>query len=205
MLQKNHCYEKMICITNRHLCQGDFYERIAQIAEWRPKAIILREKDLQEEEYEQMLSKCKDICKGRVPLYAHTFIKAAKKAGVEGIHLPLPALRNYIFNQETEQMQNEKSSRENSLSGMKVGVSIHSVTEAVEAQQLAASYVTAGHIFATDCKKGIPGKGLTFLQQVCQAVTIPVYAIGGMNEKNHLLAVKIGAAGSCMMSGFMKS
>ncbi len=67
-----------------------------------------------------------------------------------------------------------------------VGTSIHSVSEAVEAEKLGASYLTAGHIYVTDCKKGLPPRGLPFLQHVCQAVQIPVYGIGGIKiDKKH--------------------
>ena len=43
----------------------------------------------------------------------------------------------------------------------------------MEAERLGATYVTAGHIFTTDCKKGLPPRGLDFLKNVCDAVTIP--------------------------------
>ena len=81
-----------------------------------------------------------------------------------------------------------------------------SVEEAVEAVSLGASYVTAGHIFATDCKKGLPPRGLSFLKEVCETVSIPVYAIGGITfDKTQWNALKEqGASGACIMSGMMK-
>ena len=62
-----------------------------------------------------------------------------------------------------------------------IGTSVHSVEDAIKAEQLGATYMTAGHIFATDCKKGLPPRGLDFLKNVCDTVQIPVYAIGGIN------------------------
>ena len=44
-----------MCITNRHLCRGDFLEQVKRIANAKPDGIILREKDLQKEEYEKDL------------------------------------------------------------------------------------------------------------------------------------------------------
>ena len=61
-----------------------------------------------------------------------------------------------------------------------LGTSIHSVEDAKEAGRLGADYVFAGNIFETDCKKGLPGRGLEFLENVCKEVDIPVYAIGGI-------------------------
>ena len=74
----------------------------------------------------------------------------------------------------------------------------------MEAERLGAAYVTAGHIFTTDCKKGLPPRGLEFLTDVVNAVKIPVYGIGGIDEENITKIMECGAAGGCMMSGFMK-
>ena len=84
-----------------------------------------------------------------------------------------------------------------------VGTSVHSVDEAVEAEKMGVDYVIAGHIFETDCKKGLAPRGLDFLKQVCNAIKIPVYAIGGINADNINLVAKAGADGACIMSGFM--
>ncbi len=87
-----------------------------------------------------------------------------------------------------------------------VGCSIHSVEEAKEAQKLGATYLTAGHIYTTDCKKGLPPRGLDFLREVCNAVTIPVYAIGGIHAGTGqiLEVMECGASGACIMSEMMK-
>ena len=71
-------------------------------------------------------------------------------------------------------------------------------------RSLGANYITAGHIFETDCTKDIPGRGLDFLREVCSAVSIPVYAIGGISKDNFMKIQETGAAGACIMSGFMR-
>ena len=88
----------------------------------------------------------------------------------------------------------------------KIGISIHSVEEAKEAEQLGASYLTAGHIYATDCKRGLPPRGLGFLKEVCREVSIPVYGIGGIkfDEEQWNDMKKCGAVGGCVMSGMME-
>ena len=76
----------------------------------------------------------------------------------------------------------------------------------MEAERLGATYVTAGHIFTTDCKKVCRHVDLIFLKNVCDAVTIPVYGIGGIKidpqQWNSLK--KQGACGGCIMSGMMQ-
>ena len=75
-----------------------------------------------------------------------------------------------------------------------------------EAEQLGASYLTAGHIYATDCKRGLPPRGLGFLKEVCREVSIPVYGIGGIkfDEEQWNDMKKCGAVGGCVMSGMME-
>ena len=86
-----------------------------------------------------------------------------------------------------------------------VGVSVHSIEEAVFVQSRGAAYITAGHIFPTDCKKGLPPRGVDFLREICTEVHIPVYAIGGITPENIHLVKASGAAGVCVMSGLMKA
>ncbi len=61
-----------------------------------------------------------------------------------------------------------------------------------------------GNIFETDCKKGLKGKGLEFLEEAVLSTTVPVYGIGGITKENLTALLERGAAGGCMMSGFMK-
>ena len=63
-----------------------------------------------------------------------------------------------------------------------IGVSVHAANEALEAQSLGATYLTAGHIYATDCKKGLPPRGTAFLREICQTVSIPVGDDGALKR-----------------------
>ena len=181
---------ELLCVTNRQLCAGDFLERVAAIADQRPAGIILREKDLPEVEYEALARQVLEICKVRtVRCILHTFVAAAERLGADAIHLPLPVLR---------QLTAAERARFSVL-----GASCHSVEDALEARELRCTYITAGHVFATDCKKGLPPRGLDFLGQVCRAVDIPVYAIGGISAGNFADVLSAGAAGGCVMSGPM--
>ena len=71
------------------------------------------------------------------------------------------------------------------------------------AVQAGASQIILGTIFETDCKKGLPGRGLEFLENVCKEVDIPVYAIGGISPELFPAVLQAGAAGACVMSGPM--
>lgn len=182
---------QIICVTNRHLCKGDFFERIENIASCGVKAIILREKDLSADEYRKTAEKFVGICrKYNVEAVLHSFVEVAVELGVPAIHLSLDAFKK---------LDEEKKSI-----FKKIGVSCHSVADAIEAERLGAAYITFGHVFVTDCKKGLEPRGVDALKNVCDAVKNPVYAIGGINYENIELVFKNGANCACIMSGFMK-
>lgn len=63
--------------------------------------------------------------------------------------------------------------------------------------------MVAGHIFETDCKKGVPPRGIPFLKSILSASNVPVYGIGGINETNEAQVMEAGAAGVCLMSQAM--
>ncbi len=181
----------IICVTNRALCEEDFLTRLTRIAAAGPAAIILREKDLPEDQYRKLASQVLAICKNHgTPCILHSFTDAAIELGADAIHLPLHLLR---------EMTDEQKSHFRII-----GASCHSTADAIKAQQLGCTYITAGHIFATDCKRGLPGRGLEFLKETCESVSIPVYAIGGISRHNIAAVRSAGAKGACIMSGLMR-
>lgn len=182
---------EILCITNRRLCAGDFLLRIEQIAQSRPAGIVLREKDLPQAEYAALAADVMAVCRRYgVRCILHSFAETAAELGAAAIHLPLPVLR------ETEDALLRRFAA--------VGVSVHAPEEAAEAQARGASYVTAGHIYATDCKKGLAGRGTGFLREVCERVQIPVFAIGGITPENAGDVMAAGARGICLMSSLMQ-
>ena len=184
---------KIIAVSNRKLCDRPFLEQIERVCKIHPEAVILREKDLTEEEYRIFAKEVMNICsRYQVSCILHNFWETAIELGSTSVHLPLQVLR--------------KTTDEEKKKFTKIGISIHSVEEAKEAEQLGASYLTAGHIYATDCKKGLLPRGLEFLEEVCKEVNIPVYGIGGIkfDEEQWNDMEKCGAVGGCIMSGMMK-
>ena len=178
-MRENTMYENMIAVTNRQLylqaaeknrCRDGkedeevseaflpgtrlwnrYLKQAEQVLSLSPKALVLREKDLEPEVYRQLAKDVTALCEA---------------AGTECI--------------------------------------VHSLAEAREAEALGADYLFAGNIFETDCKKGLPGRGLSFLQEVCKQVSIPVYGIGGITPDRMEQLLLAGASGGCMMSGFLK-
>jgi thiamine-phosphate pyrophosphorylase len=84
------------------------------------------------------------------------------------------------------------------LAGRKflLGASVHSLEGAVEAEQAEADYVIFGPVYSTPSKAGFgPPQGIQRLREVCQRLTIPVLAIGGITLENAGDVMEAGAAG----------
>ena len=181
----------ILCVTNRKLVREDFSARIRAVAAAHPRAIVLREKDLSPADYRALAKEVLAICgEYGTPCILHSFHEEAAALGAGAIHLPLGVLRGMT----------DRQKRDFAV----IGASCHSVEDALEAQRLGCSYITAGHVFDTDCKKGLLGRGLDFLREVCASVDIPVYAIGGISAGNAELVRAAGAGGVCVMSGVMR-
>lgn len=195
-VDQKYVYQNVIAVTNRKLCERPFLQQILRICCNKPRAIVLREKDLDEEEYLLLASQVEMICRiAGVKLILHKYTKAAKILGVRSIQLPLA---------ELEEINRRGGAEYDSFD--EIGCSIHSVEEARLAEKLGADYLTAGHIYKTDCKKGLEPRGIPFLTEVCRAVNVPVYAIGGISPNPWQIreVLDAGAAGACIMSAMMK-
>lgn len=177
-----------IAVTARQLCPRPLWEQIPRIREAGIRRVILREKDLTPDAYtllaEKVLRACEDC---GVTLVIHSFPEAARKLGITSLHMPLLFLRESLCREFDT-----------------VGTSIHSVAQLIEAEQAGVHYVTAGHIYATDCKKGLPPRGTEFLSEICRKSSVPVYAIGGITDEKLPELAQAGAAGACIMSAAMR-
>lgn len=199
---------KLNIITNRKLCENENLERQIEkiFSAYKKKiflenfeivALTLREKDLYKNEYLNLVKKIYPICKRyRIDLILHQNydLNLDKKYKIEGIHLSYDNFKSL-----------NKNIREGLIKKYKrIGISIHSIDEAKEVENLGATYVVAGHIFETDCKKDLEPRGLNFIKELSSILTIPIFAIGGINEENSNLVLNSGAFGVCMMSSLMK-
>lgn len=189
-------------MTDRHLfANADeaggrqaFLARLEQIAAAGPDAIILREKDMEEGDYEVLAVEVQAIChRHAVPFIAHTFAGVAERLHADGLHLPLPILSAMRQGSQAERALPKR-----------LGTSCHSLADVREAEALGCSYLIAGHIYATTCKPGLPPRGLSFLREAIAATKLPVYAIGGITPERLGEVLQAGAAGGCARSSLMQ-
>ena len=188
-------YEHTIVITNRALVKGDFLEQLERVLRLRPHGLILREKDLSDAAYTALAKEVLALCrKEEVLCFLHSRIPSAKELNCRNLHLSVPALEA-MMPEERRQLREEFD---------RISVSCHSMEDMQFAVECGASQIVLGTIFETDCKKGLKGSGTGFVREICRACPVPVYAIGGITPERLPEVMEAGAAGGCMMSGFMK-
>lgn len=186
----------LIAVTDSASCPRPLpeqIERLAKLTELRPQAVILRAKSLDKAAYRTLALQAQQSCEAAgIPLILYSDWQLAHELGISKLHLPLALLRQMTACERAHFIL--------------LSTSVHSVGEAQEAQALGATVLIAGHIYTTQCKAGLAPRGLGFLQNVCSAVNLPVYAIGGISfdASQHVELQANGARGACVMSAYMR-
>jgi thiamine-phosphate pyrophosphorylase len=161
--------------------------------------VQFRAKELTKREYYETAATMKKILdKYNTPLIINDHLDVAISIDASGIHigqddLPITAIKNIL----------EKCGRKNFI----IGVSTHSIEEAIKAAQCGASYISIGPIFYTPAKKQYQPLGEEIIPLVKEKISpaIPVIAIGGINEENISSIISLGADGAAMIRGILDS
>jgi thiazole tautomerase (transcriptional regulator TenI) len=111
--------------------------------------------------------------------------------GIENVHLPGTGLPVHKVKK--------------TYPNMRIGVSVHSLDEAVKAEKDCADYLFYGNIFETNSKKGLPGRGTKSLKKMVSLVNIPVIAIGGITPNNMQQVLETKVNGIAVMSSIFSA
>lgn len=132
----------------------------------------LREKELS---YNEFLKEAKEIKKltdeANIPFVINDNVKLALECNADGVHVG----------------QNDmKAADVRALIGKDkiLGVSAHTVEEAIIAEKNGADYLGVGAVFSTSTKKDATSVSFDLLKKICNSVSIPVVAIGGITKEN---------------------
>lgn len=150
--------------------------------------IQLREKVLDEESFLQEAMQMKELCtKYSVPFIINDNVEIAIKSNADGIHVG---------------QSDMAASNVRALVGedMIIGVSVQTVEQALAAQEAGADYLGVGAVFNTTTKLDASEVPLETLKAICEVVSIPVVAIGGINKSNLLELTDTGVDGVALVS-----
>ena len=142
----------------------------------------IREKDLDEGTFEQEAEELKGLCaKYHVPFVVNDSVEIAIDIDADGVHVGQEDL---------------EAGRARALLGPDklIGVSAHTVEEALLAEKQGADYLGVGAVFPTSSKSDVGEMSYETLKAICKAVSIPVVAIGGISGEN---VGKLAGSGIC--------
>lgn len=181
----------MFLITNRKLVNRErYFNTIEEAGKYGVKNIILREKDLSTEELIEVYIKIKELVPEETNIIINSNIEATMILKEKFIHLSFKDFKRNL--EEVKSLQ--------------VGVSVHSILEALEADRLGASYILVSPIFETQCKKDVTPNGINFIKEIKEKVNCKVIALGGINELNFKEVFGAGADDfACMSLLFMSN
>lgn len=134
--------------------------------------IQLREKELNDEEFIKKAFKIKEVCKKyNIPLFINDNVKIAIKCNSEGVHIGQSDM-NVV---EVRKLVGDE---------MIIGVSATNLEEALIAEEQGADYLGVGTMFTTNVKDDAIAVSIDELTEICNRVSIPVCAIGGIILEN---------------------
>lgn len=180
---------RLYAVTDRAwVGKQSLYKQVEAALKGGASCVQLREKELNDEDFLREALELSTLCKRyRVPFFINDNVDVAIRCHADGIHVG------------QEDMQAAQV-RQRVGPDMMIGVSVHSVAEALEAVRNGADCLGAGAVFATSTKTDVQTMPLETLRAICQAVNIPVVAIGGINKENIAALSGTGVDGVALVS-----
>lgn len=182
-------YMLLYAVTDRAwVGKQSLYEQVESALKGGATCVQLREKELDDDEFLAEAIEICALCKEySVPFFVNDNVDVAIKCHADGVHVG------------QEDMTASKV-REKIGGDMMLGVSVHTVEEALEAVKSGADCLGVGAMFSTSTKADADVLPKETLRDICAAVDIPVVAIGGISESNILQLYGTGVDGVALVS-----
>ena len=179
----------LYAVTDRSWLNGrTLYEQVEDALKGGATFIQLREKKLDKEDFLKEAIEIQALCRQyHVPFVINDDVDIALQIDADGVHVG--------------QSDMEAGDVRTKLGPDKIiGVSAQTVEQAVLAEQRGADYLGVGAVFPTGSKDDADDISHDTLQAICEAVQIPVIAIGGISKNNVLQLKGRGICGIAVIS-----
>ena len=180
----------LYAVTDRSwLPEGEtLEEQVEKCLRGGATCIQLREKQLSEEEFLEEARRMKAVCaKYHVPLLINDNVEIALAVDADGVH---------VGQSDMEALDVRAKLGPDKI----IGVTAKTVEQALLAEKHGADYLGSGAVFGTSTKEDASKMDHKVLKQICQAVQIPVVAIGGITEENVAELAGKGICGVAVVS-----
>jgi thiamine-phosphate pyrophosphorylase len=179
----------LYAVTDRSwLGKATLYQQVEQALKGGATFIQLREKELDEAYFLEEAKEIKELCENyKVPFVINDNVEIAAAIGADGVHVG--------------QSDMEAGDVRRKLGPDKIiGVSAQTVEQALLAQERGADYLGVGAVFPTGSKEDADEISHETLKAICEAVNIPVVAIGGIGKGNVMELAGSGICGIAVIS-----
>lgn len=163
----------LYAVTDRSWLHGrTLKEQVKEALDGGVTFLQLREKHIDSGLFLQEAQELKELCKQyQVPFVINDDVELALKVDADGVH---------VGQSDMEAGDVRKKLGKDKI----IGVSAQTVEQAVMAEKHGADYLGVGAVFPTSSKDDAQEVDYETLKAICQAVQIPVIAIGGINTQN---------------------
>lgn len=179
----------LYAVTDRsHIGKKSLSQKVQEVIEGGATFIQLREKNLNQADLLLEAKEIQALCKkAHIPFVINDDVKLAKKIDADGVHVG---------------QEDMEAARARELLGPDkiVGVSAQTVRQALLAEKMGADYLGVGAVFPTNSKDDAEDVSFETLKAICEAVKIPVIAIGGIHKENVLQLKGSGIVGVAVIS-----
>ena len=185
---------RLYLVTNRYQDSLEsFLKKVEMACRSGVTIVQLREKNLTTNQYYQLAKQVKEITDVyQVPLIIDDRLDVCLAVDASGLHigddeLPVSVARQVLGPEKI------------------LGVTAKTVKRALEAEEGGADYLGTGAIFPTTTKENAPITLISTLKDICQTVSIPVVAIGGLTSENIDQLIGTGIAGVAVVRDLMQA
>lgn len=163
----------LYAVTDRTWLNGrTLKEQVEEALRGGVTMVQLREKELPENEFEKEALEIKELCrKYNVPFIINDNVNLAVKVNADGVH---------VGQSDMKALDVRKILGPDKI----IGVTAKTVDQAVKAMEAGADYLGSGAVFGSSTKTDTERLDHNILRQICESVTIPVVAIGGITAEN---------------------
>ena len=186
---KSNSYLELYAVTDRHwLGNQTLFDQVKEALDGGATCIQLREKQLDEENFLKEAIEIQKLCKEyHVPFIVNDNVEIAKDMHADGIH---------VGQSDMEALDVRKALGNDVI----LGVSAQTVEQAKKAEAHGADYLGVGAVFPTGSKDDAEYVSDETLKAICEAVSIPVIAIGGITQDNVKELAGSGIVGIAVIS-----
>ena len=185
---------RLYAVTDRHWLGGKtLAQQVEEALKGGVTCVQLREKNLDEENFLKEALALKEVCHAyHVPLLINDNIEIALKSGADGVHI---GQNDMPVEEARKRLGKDKI----------IGVTAKTIEQALDAQNHGADYLGSGAMFASSTKTDAIRIDYQTFKEICQAVQIPVVAIGGITKENIFRISGLGMDGIAVITAIFSA